>query len=170
MAMAQYTETLDEGRLTFAEPTTPIKDRPCLDVMKRDVAWVSDDESITVAAQKMKAAQVGFLPVCDHDRKVKGTLTDRDLAIRAVAENRIPDATPVAAVMTHDVIACSPTDPIERAEALMAEHRVSRIVIVGPANTLHGVISLSDIAELDTEGRAASTMREVTARETSPSR
>jgi len=163
--MDRSMEGLDDGRVTLGR-ATQVADRVCADVMKTDVACVADDDSVLKAAQLMKQRHVGFLPVCNAERKVLGTLTDRDLAIRAVAENRSPESTRVAAVMTHDLVWCAPTDTIGRAETLMTEHQVARIVVVGEEGTLRGVLSLSDIVELEEETRATAILREITARET----
>jgi CBS domain-containing protein len=97
-------------------------------------------------------------------RKVLGTVTDRDIAIRLVAERR--DAgTAVDQIMTREVIACRPEDDIRDAEDLMGKHRKSRIMCVDDGGRLVGVISLSDIAEVD-GSRAATTLNRVSQRET----
>ena len=68
----------------------------------------------------MREDNIGFLPVCDQLGKVLGTLTDRDIAIRVVADGRLP-TTMVEDVMTSEVVACSPKDTLEKAEALARE-------------------------------------------------
>jgi CBS domain-containing protein len=163
--MDRNSEGLDEGRVTLGPRSAQPGDHICGDVMKTDVVSVTDGDSIVKAAQLMKQRRVGFLPVCNDARKVLGTLTDRDLAIRAVAENRVPEPTRVAAVMTHDLVWCAPGDTVARAEELMADHQVSRIVVVSDEGTLRGVISLSDIVDREEESRATAMLRESTARE-----
>ncbi|MCI0572435.1 MAG: CBS domain-containing protein, partial [Myxococcaceae bacterium] len=69
------------------------------EVMKREVVTVSPDETVEAAARRMRDANVGFLPVCDADGRPLGTLTDRDVVLRVVAERR-SSALPVRAVMT----------------------------------------------------------------------
>jgi len=135
----------------------------CEDIMKTEVECVSPVDTIEDAARKMRDDNVGFLPVCDEGRQVLGTITDRDIAIRAVAEGR-PLETPVATLMSIDVIACRPEDPLSEAEQLMAQHHKSRIMVVDAGGKLCGVISLSDLAERDSR-RATLTMREIASRE-----
>jgi CBS domain-containing protein len=135
----------------------------CLDIMKTDIECVSADTSIQAAARKMRDQNVGFLPVCDEGMRVSGTVTDRDLAIRALAEGR-PPATPVSSLMSIDVIACRPDDPLSYARELMAQHHKSRIMCLSATGRLEGVISLSDIAQLD-EVAGLDTLRQVSSRE-----
>jgi len=139
----------------------------CEDIMMDEVVCLSPTDTARSAACKMRDLNVGFLPVCDASGKAIGTLTDRDLAIRLVAENR-PAKTSVSDLMTQEVIACRPKDDIRRAQMLMAEHHKSRIVVVRDGGRVAGVISLSDIAQ-NVEGLlAAQTMRGVAERESVP--
>jgi len=134
----------------------------CEDIMKTDVESVSPVDTIQDAARKMRDDNVGFLPVCDESRQVLGTITDRDIAIRAVADAQ-PVTTPVEDIMTGEVVACSPKDTIDTALQLMAENHKSRIMCLDEEGRLIGVISLSDIAQL--VGDASETLRQVTDRE-----
>lgn len=136
----------------------------CEEIMKRDVECLSPQETVQTAARKMRDVNVGFLPVCDAAKKVMGTLTDRDIAIRLVAEGRAASTT-VGDIMSHDLVSCRPKDDLRRAEHLMGQHHKSRILCVDDAGTLVGVISLSDIAQCEDESRVAKTMRQVTERE-----
>jgi CBS domain-containing protein len=137
----------------------------CQDVMKRNVEFVAEHETVQAAAFKMMNANVGFLPVCDRRGRVRGTITDRDIAIRACAADRRPSETTVGEVMTREVVACRPTDPLHEAERLMGERHKSRLIITDPKGYLRGVISLSDIAVSEENGQAAQTLREVASRE-----
>jgi len=136
----------------------------CETIMKRNVQCVSAADSVHVAAVTMRDCNVGFIPICDSMGKVVGTLTDRDITLRVTAENRDPLATICAAVMTREVIACSPEDDIAAAERLMERNKKSRVLCIDDTGELVGVISLSDIAERD-EKNAARTLRNVSARE-----
>jgi CBS domain-containing protein len=135
----------------------------CKDIMKTDVECVSPNASIRRAAALMRDSHVGFLPVCNEAMHVMGTVTDRDIAIRAVADGR-PDSTPVQDLMTHYLVACDPNDDLDHARELMATHHKSRIVCISPTGQLEGVISLSDIAQLS-EATGIETLREVASRE-----
>ena len=135
----------------------------CEDIMKTDVESVSPVDTIEDAARKMRDENLGFLPVCDETRQVLGTITDRDIAIRGVAES-LPGTTPVEDVMTSEVVSCSPKDSIDTALQLMAENHKSRIMCLDDEGRLVGIISLSDIAQL--VGDASETLRQVSDRET----
>src|SRR6187402_1817775 len=99
----------------------------CEEIMKRDVKCLTVEDTVQTAAQKMKQTNIGFLPVCDNGKKVVGTVTDRDLSLRVLADNR-PASTKVGDVMTREVVACKPKDDIQKAEQLMAQKKKSRIV------------------------------------------
>jgi CBS domain-containing protein len=135
----------------------------CADIMKADVECVSAQSTIRDAAQRMRQRNVGFLPVCDDGMRALGAITDRDIAIRCVAENRAPSDS-VETIVTREVIACRPEDDLSYARELMSQHQKSRIMCINRSGRLEGVISLSDIAQLD-ELAGASTLRQVSARE-----
>lgn len=136
----------------------------CGDIMKRNVACVSTTDTAQHAAQKMRQSNVGFLPVCGEDRRVVGTITDRDLALRLVAEGR-DGGTQIGDIMTAEAVTCVPADDLHRAEQIMSTHRKSRILCVDDQRKLVGVISLSDIAQYEDPGRAGRLVRNVTERE-----
>lgn len=138
----------------------------CRDIMKRQVICLSAHDSVQSAARKMRDARVGFLPVCDPSTHlVIGTITDRDIAIRLVAEDR-PASTRITAVMTPEVVSVSPDDDLITAERAMARHQKSRLVCVDATGMPVGVISLSDIARKDRGAmRVAETMRAISLRE-----
>lgn len=136
----------------------------CEEIMKRDVECLEPTEAVQEAARKMRDENVGFLPVCDNDKKIVGTLTDRDIAIRVVAENR-PLSTAVREIMSREVVSCRASDDLHRAEQLMARHQKSRMLCVDDAGRIVGVISLSDIAKRADAGEAAQTMRQIAERE-----
>jgi CBS domain-containing protein len=139
----------------------------CSELMKSAIECVSPEDSADLAARRMRDHNVGFLPVCDENLRVVGTLTDRDLVIRLLAEQR-PATTPVADLMTREVVACRTTDDLHRAEELMGLHRVARILCTDEDGTLVGLISLSDVAEHESATRAGQTLKDVTLRERHP--
>lgn len=140
----------------------------CRQIMKREIECLSPRESAQAAAARMREQNIGFLPVCDDGMQVLGTVTDRDIAMRIVAE-KLPAGTAVEQIMTREVIACYPEDDIEVAKELMADNRKSRIMCIDDSGALIGVISLSDIAKLEGDG-AGRTLREVSRREVSEKR
>ncbi len=140
----------------------------CEQLMKTDIAFVRPSDDVRHAAGLMKSRHVGFLPVCSDERKVLGVITDRDIAVRCVAEDK-PSTTAVRDVMTREIVACRPEDDIEVAELAMRRHQRSRILCLGKHQWLHGVISLSDLARAKAEGVDA-VLEHIAAREAPPPR
>lgn len=139
----------------------------CEELMKKDVITLSPQDSVQQAARHMKDENIGFIPVCDQDKKVVGTLTDRDITIRLVAESKDFN-TKVEEVCSKDVVSCRSTDDLERAEQLMMDNQKSRIVCLDDQGRLEGIISLSDIAQAESGGKASEVLRDVTEREAPP--
>ena len=141
----------------------------CAQVMKHDYEFVTPADNIHTAARKMRDRGVGFLPVCDRDRKPIGAITDRDIAVRVAAQDERPSNVGVQSVMTTEVVTCGPNDDLRDAEEQMATARKSRIMVVNDTGQLVGVISLSDVIEREPDDRiAAYALRLIAERETRP--
>ena len=113
-------------------------------VMTPQVEDISPDESIRDAASKMKSLDIGALAVMDEGRVV-GMITDRDIAIRAVARGRGPD-TPVRSAMTPKVVYCHEEDDIDTAAMVMREEQIRRLLVVDLDGKPVGIVSLGDLA------------------------
>jgi len=137
----------------------------CSTLMKADVECCQLNDTVDYAAQRMAERNIGFLPVCDGEGHVVGTLTDRDIVLRVVAQGLDPAATPLQDVYTRDLVACSPDDDLLVAEALMSKHKKSRIICLDAQEHLAGVISLSDVARIETGARSSALLRSVAQRE-----
>jgi CBS domain-containing protein len=114
------------------------------DVMTPDVIMVGPEATLAEAAQLMKDEDIGPLPVCESGQ-VFGMVTDRDIAVRAVAEGRDPKVTHVREVMTPDVVCCFETDEVEEAARLMQETQLRRLLVIDDDRRLVGIVSLADI-------------------------
>ena len=113
--------------------------------MSRDVQIVKPEQPIREAAQFMLKSDAGSMPVCDGDRLV-GMLTDRDIAVRAVAEGRGPD-TPVREAMTDHIDYCYDDDEIDEVAIRMSDSQVRRFPVLSRAdNRLVGIVSLGDLS------------------------
>ena len=131
------------------------------DRMSRDVQVASPNQSIRDAAQIMATIDTGVLPVGDNDRLV-GVITDRDIAIRAVAEGK-PPTTKVGDVMSHEVLYCFDDQNLEDIAQNMADMKVRRMPVVNRDKRLVGIISLGDVARSEdarTTGRTVSEISE----------
>jgi len=136
----------------------------CEEVMKRRLCTIRSDMSVTELAQLMKTEQIGFVPVCDAEERPLGVVTDRDIALRVCAEGLSSDDTQVSRIMTVHPVACRPGDSLERAEDLMLERKTRRVLVTDSSGKLVGLITLADIAQVQTPFRTARWLRELTAR------
>jgi CBS domain-containing protein len=114
------------------------------DVMTRQVQVVSPDATLKEAAALMREKGFGMLPVGENDRMI-GTITDRDIAIRAVAEGKNSDAV-VRDVMTKDLVWAYEDDTVERGARRMSECQIRRLPVVNADKRLVGIVSLGDFA------------------------
>ena len=119
------------------------------DVMTRNVQLARPEQSIREAAEVMASADVGSLPVSDGDRLV-GMVTDRDLALRAIARGLGPD-TAVRDVMTCDIKYCQDHEDVAQVARNMAELGVRRLPVVNAEKRLVGIVALSNIAQSGNE-------------------
>lgn len=115
------------------------------DVMARDLAVVTPDDSIIDAAQAMREADTGDVLVITDDGSLSGILTDRDIAIRAVASAMNPSRTKVDDICSHDLTTVSADDDLESAVRMMREHALRRLPVVEDGHAI-GIVSIGDLA------------------------
>ena len=127
--------------------------------MSRDVRVISPDDTIERAAQMMAQIDAGVLPVGKNDKLV-GMITDRDIAIRGVAEGCKPDAR-VGDIMSQEVLYCYDDEDTDEVLENMAEIQVRRMPVVNHDKRLVGIVSISDIAK-DEEKEAGEALRDIT--------
>ncbi|HEY1375196.1 MAG TPA: CBS domain-containing protein [Gemmataceae bacterium] len=131
------------------------------DVMTRNVECIAPDDTLQVAARKMRDLDVGPLPVCDHDR-LAGMVTDRDITVRATAEGKDPTRCPVRDVMTPHVVYVFEDQDVKDAADTMAVRQIRRLVVLNRDKKLVGIVSMADLAvDAGREARPADTLREV---------
>ena len=115
------------------------------EIMSREPVVVAPGTSLSETAQLMRDLDVGMLPVCDGDR-LQGMITDRDIAIRGVAEDLDPTSSTAEDVMTKNVLFCFEDDSVDEAAHKMEANQVRRLVILTREKRLIGVLSLGDLA------------------------
>ena len=128
------------------------------EVMTRDAISIRATDTIRQAAMMMADLKVGSLPVCDGEELV-GTVTDRDIAVRAVASGGDP-VTPVIDIATQPVQWCYEDDDLADVKRKMEGRRIRRVPVLDHKKHLVGIVSLGDIATTDGAG-AASTLKAV---------
>lgn len=114
------------------------------EVMSKDVTLVDPQTTIREAARHMRDEDIGALPVGENDRLV-GMVTDRDIAIRAVADDKAPQ-TPVREVMSQGITYCFEDDDVDAAAELMSQHQIRRLPVLNRDKRLVGMVALADLA------------------------
>jgi CBS domain-containing protein len=115
------------------------------DIMTRDVEVIQRDDTIQHAAQRMRALDIGALPVADG-KALAGMVTDRDITVRGVADGMIPQEARVSDVMTEDVRACMEDESVEQVMEEMGEQQVRRLPVLNAAREVVGIVALGDLA------------------------
>ncbi len=116
------------------------------EIMTGGTECVQEDEILVDAARKMQQLDVGALPICGNDNRLKGMLTDRDIVVKAIAEGRDPSSVTAAELATQsEVVTIGADDSIDEALATMKQHKVRRLPVID-GHDLVGVVSQADIA------------------------
>jgi CBS domain-containing protein len=114
------------------------------EVMSRDVHVISPDATLQEAAQQMRDGGFGLMPVGENDRMI-GTISDRDIAVRAIADGK-PATTKVREAMSNGVIWAYENASLEEAASKMCEHQIRRLPVVNADKRLVGIVALGDFA------------------------
>ena len=115
------------------------------DLMAESVVSVSPESTAEFAARMMARHNIGSLPVCGPDGRLRGVVTDRDIVTRCVAAEADPSDTAVREIMTRTVVTAGPEDDLRKAAHLMSGERVRRLPVVEDGR-LVGAVSLGDLA------------------------
>ena len=140
----------------------------CEEIMRRDLVTLTPDATVLAAADRMREADVGFLPVCDSQGRLVGVLTDRDIVVRACAPGVDLATTTVAHVMTTVVVTCRAKSSLSSAERAMRKNRKPRLPVVDSNGRLAGVLSLSDVVQYETARRTGRILFDVSQRKYDP--
>jgi CBS domain-containing protein len=138
--------------------------KTCYEVMTNNPFCCLPDDAVSEAAQLMRSKNIGSLPVIENvqTRKLVGIVTDRDLALRIVAEGVDAKSTKVELVMTRGVVTCLAGDDFQKALDAMVDHQLRRIPVVDNENKLVGIIAQADIAtRVDQPERTAQVLKEI---------
>ena len=139
------------------------------DISTPDPQCISPEASLTEAARKMRILDIGILLVCENDRLV-GTVTDRDITVRAVAEGLDPNTVKVRQMMTQEVVYCFENRSVEEAARLMEEKKIRRLPVLDQEKHLVGIVSIGDLATRAHERKLAGEVLEHVAQRTRATR
>jgi CBS domain-containing protein len=122
--------------------------KTCADVMTMDPVSCLPEEKISDVALLMKAQDIGpvLIVESEEEQRLVGIITDRDIAIKVVADGLDPQTTPVSQVMTRDPVTCLDTDELGKALSSMSSYQLRRIPVVNESGRLVGIIAQADIA------------------------
>jgi CBS domain-containing protein len=132
--------------------------------MTENLVYCSPNDSVARAAQLMKTEDIGPVLIVDNDqsRTLVGIVTDRDLALKVVAEGRDPNTTRVEEVMSKKLVTCRADDDVDVAMNAMAQFQLRRIPVVGENMQLLGIISQADVAtRMDAPEKTAEVVKEI---------
>ena len=115
-------------------------------LMSTSVVTIAPEESAALAARLLSRHNVGSLPVCGGDGRLRGMVTDRDIVLRCVAPEEDPAQTPVRDIMTRNCAVVSPDDDAREATRLMAARQVRRLPVLEGGKVV-GMVSLGDLAK-----------------------
>jgi len=131
------------------------------EIMSRRFQSIGKNAPIREAARQMRDMDVGMLPV-EQNGEIVGTVTDRDITVRATAQGCNPDSTQVGEVMSNEIYTCVEDDDLQQAAKIMEEHQVRRLMVQNGSGKFTGMLALADLARHhETEELCAEILEEV---------
>jgi len=130
------------------------------EIMTSNPSTVEPDKTVVDAARIMKQEDAGVVPVTENGR-LTGMVTDRDIAIRVVAESKDPKSTTVREVASSDLVTIDPQQDLDEALRLMAQHQVRRLLVVEEDGRLVGVVAQADVARHGNDTQTGQVVQEI---------
>jgi CBS domain-containing protein len=130
------------------------------DIMTANPRTIEPSTPIFEAARIMRDDDIGSLPITDGDQ-LWGTITDRDITIRAIAEGRDPQGTTVQEIASRDLITIDPQQGMDEALRLMAQHQIRRLPVVEEDGRLIGIVAQADVAQVGDDARTGETVQQI---------
>ncbi|KZE95353.1 MULTISPECIES: CBS domain-containing protein [unclassified Agromyces] len=130
------------------------------DLMTPDPTCVKEDETLVDAARKMRDLDVGALPICGNDDRLKGMLTDRDIVVKCIADGGDPSSVTAGSLAEGKPVTVGADDDIREALEMMQQHQVRRLPVID-GHDLVGIISQADIARSLSAGATGETVAEI---------
>jgi len=130
------------------------------DAMTANPRTIEQDGTVVDAARIMRDADTGIVPIVEGER-LMGTITDRDITIRVVAEGKSPESTKVVEIASREIVTIDPQQDVDEALRLMARHQVRRLPVVEEDGRLVGIVAQADIAEHANEKQTGKMVEEI---------
>ena len=130
------------------------------DLMTSNPKTVASESSVVEAAKIMRDENVGIVPLVDGERLV-GTITDRDIAIKVVAEGKDPQSTTVREIASTNLVTVDPQQDLDEALRLMARNQVRRLPVVEENGKLVGVVAQKDVADQGEDAKTGEVVQEI---------
>jgi CBS domain-containing protein len=115
------------------------------EIMTPGAVCIGENETLADAARKMRELNVGSLPICGEDNRLKGMVTDRDIVVRCIAEGGDPTTVRAGELGQGKPVTIGADDPIEEALQTMKEHQIRRLPVID-GHDLVGIVSQADVA------------------------
>ena len=138
--------------------------KKCNEVMTKNLVCCLPNDMVAKVAQLMKSKDIGPVPIIENEqtKKLVGIVTDRDLALKIVAEGRDAKSTKAEEVMTRKVVTCRGEDDVQKALDAMSEHQLRRIPVVDNDNRIVGIIAQADVAtRVDQPAKTAEVVKDI---------
>lgn len=130
------------------------------EVMTSNPRTIEPSTPIVEATKIMRDDDVGSIPIVEGDQ-LWGTITDRDVSIRAVAEGRDAQSTTVGEIASRDLVTIDPQQDLDEALRLMAKHQVRRLPVVEEDGRLVGIVAQADVAQIGDDARTGETVQQI---------
>ena len=134
------------------------------DVMTSNPCSIDAEKPVAYAAKMMRDEDVGLAPIVEGDKLI-GMLTDRDIAVRVVAEGKDPGQVTVKEVASKQVVTIDPQQDLDEALRIMAKHQVRRLAVVEEDGKLVGVVAQADVAREGNDARTGELVEEISKQE-----
>ena len=130
------------------------------ELMTPDPTCVKEDETLVDAARKMRDLDVGALPICGSDDRLKGMLTDRDIVVKCLAQGGDPNTATAGDLAEGKPVTVGADDDVRIALEMMQKHQVRRLPVIDD-HKLVGIISQADVARELSAGQTGETVAEI---------
>jgi CBS domain-containing protein len=132
------------------------------EVMTGGAECVGENDSLIDAARKLAELDVGAMPICGEDNRLKGMLTDRDIVVKALAQGKDPSSTTVGEFAEGKPVTIGADDPVDEALRTMTEHKVRRLPVID-GHDLVGIVSQADLARNIDEAKVGDLVEAISA-------